>query len=442
MASVVQKRIEGGERPSLKRKSTPTGNRESLSPDKIDAFTDSFVLFNRTIKKLHQAYKKLEVRFNNLNLELEKTNKRLRQSLAEKDRVTNYLNDILDSLTSGVLVVDLKGVITLFNRAAEQITGWSAQEATGHCYSHIMGEDVPHNSTPLYTLATGAPIVNREKEVRTKDGATVPLNYSTSLVTDSRDNVLGAVETFVDLSRVKMLEKEVKKVNNLAALGQMAATVAHEIRNPLGGIAGFAALLERDLGRNDPRRGLVRKITEGVASLNRIVTDLLTYARPVNLRPQRIDFIKLVDEVVNCFETDVNNCRHEGITLSRRYAASPLYCKVDPMQFRQVILNLLHNAVQAMPEGGELKVEVLDGGLCCRSSEGSITLKVSDTGIGMTEEVKTNCFAPFFTTKENGTGLGLANIKKIVDAHHGIISVTSELGKGSSFIVTFPCDWV
>lgn len=265
------------------------------------------------------------------------------------------------------------------------------------------------------------------------------------------------------------LEDQVSRMNTLAALGQMAATVAHEIRNPLGGIAGFAGLLERDLAVDDPRRKWVKKIIEGVSSLNAIVTGLLHYTRPVRLNVHRIDIVSLIEESASFVEIDLARRDDQAISIARDYETPGVACLVDPEQMQQVFLNLLQNAAQAMPGGGTITVSVRKAGngemgkgsggsgggmgsvgSACTSYtsytsytshtplQGWVEVTVADTGEGMTEEVQRQLFTPFFTTKENGTGLGLATARKIVEAHRGTIRVTSEVGRGSTFAITLP----
>ena len=399
-----------------------------------EAFTDSYILFNETTRKYMEAYRQLEEQFEYLNIKLEETNHELRKSLEEKDRVSNYLNNILESMSGGVLVVDLEGNITLFNQAAEEITGLAQQEVQGYPYAQVIGLDAGRELSVLHTLETFQSLTNREKNLQLENGRTIPLGFSTALVRDAEGNVLGAVEVFNDLTEVKRLEAQVQRMHTLAALGEMAATVAHEIRNPLGGIAGFATLLERDLAADDPRRRLARKITEGVARLNRIVSSLLSYTRPLTLNTRPVNIVEVVEEATAFFEIDLER-RHENISLQRLYPALPLDCAIDPEQFQQVILNLLHNATQAMsPRGGTITI-----GLVTHTPDpAQIRLTVRDQGMGMSSEVQQKLFTPFFTTKEDGTGLGLVTSKKIIEAHGGLITVESEPGKGTCFTVSIP----
>ena len=418
----------------------------------IEAFADSYTLFSETTRKLRETYRKLEERFERVNERLEEVNQELRQTLSEKDRVSNYLNNILESLSSGVLVVDLDGQITLFNKAAEQIVGYTEEEAIGCPYEKVIDIEGDAYLSPLYTLREDKPLIGREKIVRTRDGRTISLGFSTSLVIDKNAEILGAVEVFNDLTEVKRLEAEIRRVHTLAALGEMAATVAHEIRNPLGGIAGYAGLLERDLDKDDPRRRLVKKIIEGVARLNRIVTSLLTYTRPVKLNLHRLNVVQLVEEVIAFFEIDVER-NYRNIDVQRSYDSERIDCKVDPEQFQQILLNLLYNGVQAMPDGGALGVEVhledaahepnemgalrVGASLGQETSE-ALVLKIIDSGIGMSDEVLGKLFTPFFTTREEGTGLGLVTSRKIVEAHGGQLYVESKLGAGTTVMVSLP----
>ena len=381
-----------------------------------------------------EAYKQLEEQFEYLNVKLEETNRELRKSLEEKDRVSNYLNNILESMSGGVLVLNLEGEITLFNQAAEEITGWSQDQALGRRYREVMGGQPGEALSALHTLESGLSLTNQQKDLSRRDDHVLPLGFSTSPVRDRDGALLGAVEVFNDMTEVKRLEAQVQRMHTLAALGEMAATVAHEIRNPLGGIASFANLLERDLEVNDPSRKLVHKITEGVARLNRIVSSLLSYTRPLKLTTYRADLAQAAEEAAAFFEIDLERTRR-AITLERCYPEAPLVCQLDTEQFQQVILNLLLNATQAMPEGGRIRLEVSQ----TMGPRGPVAvLAVADEGIGMEAGVRDKLFTPFFTTKEDGTGLGLVTSKKIIEAHGGHISVQSAPGEGACFRVSLP----
>lgn len=418
-------------------------DKGKITPEQLGAFADQYSSFSKTIQKLHQAYKDLEQKFENLNLELEHTNLKLRESLAEKEKITNYLNNILESLTSGVLVVNLEERITLFNRAAEEITGYKAEEVLNRPYLEIMGKDIDIQTTPVHTLRSGTSHLNEEKEIYAKSHTKIPLGFSTSLLKDSENNLLGAVEVFFDLSNIKKLEEEIARVQTLAALGEMAATVAHEVKNPLGGISGFADLLYRDTEEQDPRKSYVKKIIEGVEILNRIVMNLLDYTRTLRLDLRPTDFVKFLDEVVGFFEMDISR-EKRNIRIERNYLSQRFDCLLDSEKFKQVVLNLLHNACQAVPDGGLIQIfaglesEKAKDKAPTTSTDQRVSLKIKDNGMGMNEEVKKKLFTPFFTTKEKGTGLGLSTVKKIVQAHRGEISIDSQLGRGTTVNISLP----
>jgi PAS domain S-box-containing protein len=417
--------------------------RLDISEEQLDGFTESFASFNKITQKLHSAYKNLEEKFEDLNLKLEKTNRELRQSLVEKERISNYLKNILESLTSGVVAINLEGEITLFNRAAEEILGYKTDEVLGRKYGEIMGRGVDEKMTLSSTLKSRRAHLNEEKDVFTKKGKKIPLGFSSSLLTDGDNNILGAVEVFFDLSKLKQLEEEVTRVRTLAALGEMAATMAHEVKNPLGGIRGFADLLDRDLKEGDPRKKSVEKITEGVETLDKIVLSLLNYSKPIKLDLHQVEFINFIDDAIKFFEIDLERGKKK-IRIVREYPQKTLLCRIDPEQFRQVILNLLHNASQAMPQGGKIVVRVNEeekgttnpkNSLRVRQEGKRVVLKISDNGVGMSKATLNKLFTPFFTTKEHGTGLGLSTVKKIVEAHGADIKVKSEIGKGTTVIV-------
>ena len=262
----------------------------------------------------------------------------------------------------------------------------------------------------------------------------------TGLVTSSDYNQLKA--KFEHLNRqLKQTEEEMLRMKTLASLGEMAAVVVHELKNPLGGIRGFAELLDRDLEEGDPRKRSVGKIMQGVETMDRIVKSLLDYSKPVKLNPRRVEMAKVIDEVISFFAMDESQ-KKADIRITRNYHQEQVSCQLDTGQFRQILLNLLHNAAQAMSNGGEIRVDLgpdaerTDTGH--RKTDETILLKISDTGTGMNKTTLEKLFTPFFTTKQGGTGLGLSTVKKIVEAHKGEIQIQSELGKGTTVILRLP----
>jgi signal transduction histidine kinase len=227
--------------------------------------------------------------------------------------------------------------------------------------------------------------------------------------------------------QIQKMQEEIHQSRVLSALGEMAATVAHEIRNPLGGIAGYASLLARSIPPEDPKRKYVDKIIGGISSLNKIVSNLLVYTRKTNLQKQSTDLIAWAEAILLHAEVEIEK-EKKKVRIERDFPAEPLNAEIDSEKLQQVMLNLLINGIQAIEAEGKIFVSIKLNG---KTAE----ITVADTGKGIEAEHLKNIFTPFFTTKEQGTGLGLAIVKKIIDLHEGEISVQSEPNKGTQFCI-------
>jgi signal transduction histidine kinase len=230
--------------------------------------------------------------------------------------------------------------------------------------------------------------------------------------------------------QLKKMQEEVNQSRVLSALGEMAATVAHEIRNPLGGIGGYASLLARSIPPEDPKRKYVDKIIGGISSLNKIVGNLLAYTRKTNLQKQNTDLVTWAEAILAHAEIEIEKEKKQ-LFLERNFPTESLNAEIDAERLQQVMLNLLMNAIQAIESEGKISVGI-------SSNERFAEITVADTGNGIDSEHLKNIFTPFFTTKEQGTGLGLAIVKKIIDLHEGEITVESSIGKGTSFCIKIP----
>jgi len=353
----------------------------------------------------------------------------------------------LKHISSGVVAVDRSGEVVLFNRAAETITGFHRDKVLGNPYKEFPFAELDRGKDHLFSVLAGemVKVARAERTIACRDGSEVAVESMVCPVTDENGELVGALEIFNDLSAINQLKEEISKSRTLSALGEMSANVAHEIRNPLGSIGGFAALLERDLDEDDPRRNLVKKIIEGVASLDKIVTNLLIYTRPIKADLRPTNLVEYVNEVLAYLEVEIEN-QTLPIRIKREFPSRPVNSRIDPSLMQQVLLNIFHNAVHAMKENGgclTIRLSRDRNGTKAESQAKSkqrrfVELLVEDEGVGMSEEVQKKIFNPFFTTREDGTGLGLAIAKKMIQEQNGQIHVFSRPGIGTKITILLP----
>jgi PAS domain S-box-containing protein len=414
---------------------SPAVNNSSPSPEMFAALEQAFAEFQSRAEKLSGAYAIMQEDVKKVNLELDRKNVELAESLSALERTQTFLNSILESMNNGVIAIDTAGRITQFNQAAADILGYTLEETAGKPYAEVFARERDKNNSLLAVLSSGTGHMRDEKVIWHKEGYPAPVSFQSALLKDQHGDVLGAVEIFSDISRIKALEEEMRRTKTMAALGEMSATVAHEIRNPLGAMGVWAGLLDRDFDRDDPRRGTLKKIIDGLGRLNRIVSNLLVYSRPIKAELRSVCLQDLLNETVNFIEIEIDRLEY-GITVKKDWRADqPVCISVDPEKMQQVIMNLCLNAMQAMSAGGTLTVSVRKAPQ--RMNEYAC-FTVADTGPGIERERLDKIFDPFHTTKENGTGLGLAIVKKFIEHHSGYITVDSSAGKGTHFSVYVP----
>jgi PAS domain S-box-containing protein len=413
---------------------TNNNDLSTMPPEIFESLKIAFSEFQLKAERLSTAYESMQADFKKINLELDIKNNELEESLSRQEEMRTYLNSILESMENGVIGIDIEGNITHFNRAASEITGYNVTAVMNKPFIDFFGSDTQDEPMLLHVLNTGKEQIRDEKVIWHSDGHPVPVSYQTAILRDSKGTRIGAVEIFSDISRIKALEKEMQQAKTMAALGEMSATVAHEIRNPLGAMGVWAGLLERDISADDPRRKTLGKIIEGLSKLNKIVSNLLVYTRPVKTELRKVQIDKVIAEIIDFVQIEIERLR-QNIVIERRFGDYPVFVLVDPEKMGQVVLNLCLNAIQAMPEKGTLTVLVdkqEDAG------HGYAVFTIADTGSGIEKELISKIFDPFFTTKENGTGLGLAIVKKFVESHSGYIDVKSVPDEGTQVKVFLP----
>ncbi|NLG17662.1 MAG: PAS domain S-box protein [Fibrobacter sp.] len=406
----------------------------TISIELFESLQKAFNDFQLRAEQLSSAYAGMQEDFRKINLELDRKNTELEQSLARQEEMRAYLNSILESMDNGVVGIDDLGNVTNFNRAASEITGFDQSEVIDRPYIDFFRGGTDGEPALYQVLHTGRGLKRDEKVIWHKDGHPVPVSFQTALLKDKSGRRLGAVEIFSDISRIKALEKEMQQAKTMAALGEMSATVAHEIRNPLGAMGMWAGLLERDLSGDDPRKKTLGKIIEGLSKLNKIVSNLLVYTRPIKAEFRKVELGMILEEIVDFVQIEIERLG-QNIDLKKNWEKEPVFVLADPEKIGQVVMNLCLNAVQAMPDGGSLSVQMERGE---RKNAGFVCFSISDTGIGIDKDKIIKIFDPFFTTKENGTGLGLAIVKRFVESHSGFIDVKSSPGRGTTVKVFLP----
>jgi len=392
--------------------------------------------FIRANDKAQRAFDQLSRRVEELKAELENTNQKLRDKVTELNRLSGHLVGVLHSMSDGVVALDAHGIVRFFNPAAERLTGKSSNAAIGVAAATLLGFD-----PQLYRQAEQA-LEGRTGQPRFRvnwpetSGLHRPLSVAVAPVFEGPGTIIGAVIVMQDLTEVTALHKRVFQVEKLAALGQMAAVVAHEIRNPLGGIQGYASLLQADLQHHPEQRRYAETIVEGTQSLNSLVTGLLTYAKPVDLKHELVDLAGLLKRVWELAKADPAFSRMAFRAVFDCDQVEPLV-PGDNAALRQVFTNLIRNALEAMAPlcGGEVRLRLLDTELDGRPA---LAAEIADTGPGVPEKQRPYLFQPFMTTKKNGTGLGLCTLAKLVEAHGGEVTCHAEPDAGACFRVVLP----
>jgi two-component system, NtrC family, sensor histidine kinase PilS len=327
--------------------------------------------------------------------------------------------NIVQSMSGGVITTELDGRITLVNRAAQQQLEIPEAELRGHSVGSLFQDPLPHlggdrgDAEVRYTAANGF-----RKTFRVRVSA---LNLS------ARGD-LGFVYSFDDLTEIRRLEREVRMQDRLAAVGRLAAAIAHEIRNPLTSIAGSVSMLSDSPALNADERHLLQIVHRESDRLNNIITDFLAYSRGKQYRFERVDLIPLIEDTLTLLEHRLT-ADDAGIKIKRNFAKSEAFVLADGDKLKQVFWNFAENAMRAMKDsGGCLTVALTERGTDWEMS-------FADTGPGINPQQTEKIFEPFQSNFEGGTGLGLAIVYQIVQAHEGKVWARSEVGKGTSFVV-------
>jgi len=350
----------------------------------------------------------------------------------------DFYREIFESLRCGILTIDEEGRITTLNHVAREILDLPDDVSERVPCRQMLGDYPEICRILLDSLRMENPPSRLELDLKAPGRAKRVIGGSISHVRGTDGTREGAVLFFKDLTTIEQGEEQERLKDRLAALGHMAAGLAHEIRNPLGNIGTTASLLKRKLSGNDSGIIALDNIVQEVRRLNHTVTQCLEFAKPVHLRPHRVTLPALVSEALQ----EVRAKWPAGRVEVRESHDSQIRdLSADGIQLRQVLHNLISNAFDAMGGLGSLEIGTYlepTGAATAQDPGRFAVIRIRDTGRGITPEVRERLFFPFFTTKPGGSGIGLAIAKKIIDSHQGMIDVESESGQGATFFVKLP----
>ena len=344
-----------------------------------------------------------------------------------------FFRNIVTNMRNGVLAIDREGRVVMINEEACRILEIAPDaEDSGRHFSELLRHH--HDVVRILAGAFEMSTLPNRAEMRLKPSGKV-IGYTLSLVRDERLRVHGAALFFKDLTLVEQAEERERLRDRLAALGEMAATIAHEVKNPLASIEVMAGLVRRQVAERDDLRGMLSDIISEAKMANAIVVEVLEFVRPIRLQMDRTSLLKVVEDAIPLAERKI--ARGE----TRIAVAVPEGLPAiqgDHHQLCQVVTNLLINALEALGGQGTVRISAKMKAAEMEEQPPEVELVIEDDGPGIPGEITDRVFNPFFTTKPQGSGLGLAIVRKIVDGHDGRIDVTTGAGRGTAFKVTLP----
>ncbi len=378
----------------------------------ISLLSKAFNNFTVASKSLEVHYKTLQEKAQYLTEELKDKNIQLKNALYDTEEAKDYLNGVLQSLREGIVVLDTDGNITMINPAAEKLLGLEKENTIGKAYNDL-DFSIENEGSDTFLIVKGK---------------RYNVFLSRSDVLGSAGLIRGYVVLIQDITRMKELEAHKERNKRLIAMGEMAAKIVHEIRSPLCSIELYASMLEQELESTE-YMNLARGISTGIKSLNNILTNMLFFAKHQKTLLKRIDLRETLDQSLSLLMPMIETRK---IRLNKDTKSS-VQIKGDLELLKQVFMNIFLNAIQVSPEGERIDVIIR------KNCENAI-VKISDNGTGIENKDIERVFDPFYSTKENGTGLGLTIASKIMQANGGKIKVESRVGKGSCFQLYFPIE--
>ena len=359
--------------------------------------------------------------------------RQLQKRSDDLEATRDFLSSVIETSGEAIITLDAEGRTTSWNRAAERIYGWTSTEMAGETLDRLLPADPEaENERQLIaeSLRERRTLRHYETNRVRKDGREITAHVTHAPLVDGSGRVVGSTVTSHDVTEVKELSARLREQERLAALGELAAAVAHEVKNPLAGIRGACDILARGYGKDDRRYELGQEVLRQVDRLNHTVHDMLLFARPKAKRPVPTDIHLVLERVLKLLGEDPQS---RTVQVARRYDRELPPLRVDPQQMEQVFFNVFVNAYQAMSFSGDLAVLTERNGRQAR-------IRVRDTGPGLPAEAADKIFEPFFTSRAKGSGLGLAIVRNIVGAHDGTVTAANRPEGGAEILITLPLE--
>jgi len=350
--------------------------------------------------------------------------KELKAKQKDLKQLEAFNASIIQSMDSGLLTLDPEGRITSFNRGAEEITGFAQGEVLGKPLAYVFPGLVERDVAFRESFQKARR--RNDVEFRRKNGTTGYLGFSISSLTGPDGRVIGDLLIFQDLTALKRMEAHVKRMDKLAAIGEMAAGIAHEIKNPLASMSGSVQLLKNEIGNTPMAQKLMQIVLRETDRLTALANDFLLFAHPGPGKKKAIELSSSIEEILELFQQDPL-CRNRIKVV--RHLVPETWTEIDPGHMRQIFWNLLLNAAEAIDGSGRIEVSMKVG-------RELVHVAIKDNGCGISEENSKDIFNPFFSTKAHGSGLGLSIVHRLVECYDGHIEVQSREGSGATFILS------
>ncbi|WP_457552402.1 ATP-binding protein [Desulfobacula sp.] len=336
-----------------------------------------------------------------------------------------FASETIKNLPMGIIVVNEKSDINYINEAACSLLGTHLSEVKQKTAENLL----PGKIWQLCKMINKRkPVVEKEIVLKTIEKKTVPVSVSVADIIGEQGNFIGFVFILKNLSEIRVLEIEIQRKEKLASLGTLAAGIAHEVRNPLSSIKGYATFFASLFEEGTENKKAAWVMAQEVDRVDRVISELLEFARPADLKLKQTDIAQFIHNSLRIIRHEAEDAK---VTIIEEIDTALPLLRIDPDRFTQVLLNLYINAIHAMKNGGDLTIKA-------KARENAIIFKICDTGEGISQEDQANIFNPYYTTKKKGTGLGLAIVYKIIESHNGTIYIASMDGRGTTFVISIP----